>query len=250
MTHFNCKNIAIAILFVNIAVLSSCKPQTSAPTENQQLEKQLQNETDSFFSSEILDSDNAPDEDVPCPGATEEQINDPNHPQLVRGSVVAPRIQASFGIPFIKNAHAVPIIGEYPAPNVSVKLMHNLEKPKVVSETTTDALGRFCLKLNANKTFSADHYIQAKVGEDLIRRLSPTQKVAVISAQSEAVFRIYAANRTKFSAKRSTILNLQTIADTQVDTLKPLSADSTIEKSVVLVIQNLESDPRIQKYLR
>ena len=249
MIHFSHKNLAILLFCLNCVGILSCQTQKNTNTENQQLNKQLNSETNSFFSDEILESDIAADKDVNCPGANDEESKDLNHPQIVRGSVVAPRIQASFGLPFIKQANAVPISGEFRVPKVKVKLMQGLDDPKVISETTTDALGRFCLKLSWNKTFDENHYIEAEIGEEKLRRLSPTQKVAIISTQSEAVFRLYKTHHTKIADKRATAINLQTIADTQVDTLNPVSAQSTIEKTVNLLIQNLEADTRVQKCL-
>lgn len=249
MIHFNRKNLAILVIWLIGLTITACQKENSAKTDNQQLKKQLKSETNSFFSEAILESDVAADKDVICPGATPEEAGNLNHPQIVRGSVVAPRQQASFGFPFINEAHAVPIAGEFPAPKVSVKLMEGFAEPKVVSETTTDALGRFCLKLSWNATFDENHYIEAKIGDEKLRRLSPTQKVAIVSTQSEAVFRLFKQNLKNIALKRNTAINLQTIADTQVDTLNPAKAQSTIEDTVELLIQNLSADIRVQKSL-
>lgn len=254
MIHFRCKIFTIITVSAISLFLASCKAEKPVKTEKQQIQNQLQSETNSFFSDEVLESDPAPDNEVFCPDATTAEMNDLNHPQLVRGSVVAPRIQASFGIPFINQAHAVPIPGEFPVPGVKVKLMEGFSEPKIVSETTTDALGRFCLKLSWTNTFDGTQYLETKVGENTLRRLSPSQKVAIISTQSEAVFRLYVTNlgQTKLSktaSKRSMAINLQTIADSQVDTFKPVSAQSTIEKTVALILENLRNDQRVQESL-
>lgn len=253
MIHFKPKTHQIIFLSFFCAFTASCQEDKPPTNASDGLKEQLNASTNSFFSEEIFDdSSQAQERDLPCPGANESQQKDLNHPQVIRGSVVAPRVHASSSFSFINRAYAVPIGGEFVVAKVKIDLVVGFKDHKVVNTTTTDALGRFCLTLPSNDLFTEQHFLEAKVGEERLRRLSPNQKNAVVSTQSEAVFRLYQSHYEKLSSglEKGRIINLQTMADTRVDTLRPLQAKSTIEETVVWILEDLKRDSRILAWMR
>lgn len=192
---------------------------------------------------------------VPCPGASDRQRWQ-WHPDLIRGQVLAPQGALAFIEPtliekgadlVIPSAHAVPLEGESVVEGATVKLYRNDE---LVSETTSDALGRFCLVAeNAGIELGPDWKIEATQGDVTLRRTLLDAVDANVSVQTEAVYRVVTDNDPQ--ADEHTWRNVSTMSATTLDLLDPLeitpatSTSEAVDKAVV----RLKRDERIRSAL-
>lgn len=187
---------------------------------------------------------------VPCKGADDIQRWE-WHPRLVRGQVLAPGGALVRAHPLhplydllIPSAHAVPLEGESVVSNTTVRLA---EGNTTHQETTTDALGRFCLVVPEGSELGPTWRLEAEGADITLRRVLLDAVEADVSVQTEAVYRLVTDGREPGEVSRHTWRNVGTMSATTLDLTNQLeiTPGMSASKAVEEAVQRLREDERI-----
>jgi hypothetical protein len=190
---------------------------------------------------------------VPCKGAEDLQRWE-WHPRLVRGQVLAPggALVQNGASPLydwlIPSAHAVPLEGESVVADATVRLVQGDSQRH---ETTTDALGRFCLVVPVGEELGPAWRIEA-VGADItLRRVLLDAVEADVSVQTEAVYRVVTDGRRAEDVSPHDWRNMSTMSATVLDLTDPLEITPGMSASTAVdaAVERMRGDGRIEKTL-
>ncbi len=115
----------------------------------------------------------------------------------------------------------------------------------------TDALGRFCFRLPADQELGPKALLKATTTPAL-RRIVLDARDVNIHLTSEAIIQLLQkSDITASNDLKARLLNLTTLAGTQVELLNPVqfAPDDTTQVAVGKLVDQLESDARIQASL-
>ena len=222
------KYLLLALLLV-FGCESGSVPAPKAKEQPKQIEESLEIEGD-FFGDALgeeaaqLGSDFSV---VPCVGATPEEQANLDHPRILRGQVVAPfgrLAQRALWDFIVPDAHAVPVGGENTVPNQEIQLVEfgsKGEPLKVLATATSDALGRYCLKLPKDVNYGVTLGLRTGSGDNQLRALVLSRGHSNISLSTEVVLALALEKGQLESNRRAWLVNLHTYADSAVDLLDP-----------------------------
>jgi hypothetical protein len=112
----------------------------------------------------------------------------------------------------------------------------------------TDALGRFCFRLPAERDLGANVLLQSATTPAL-RRVVLDARDVNIHLSSEAIVRLVQKTGAKPSTdQRVGLLNLTTIAGTRLELLEPVTfaPDTNVEAVMDTILARLQKDERIR----
>jgi hypothetical protein len=237
----------------------SAPPSTTAK-QAAETGEQLEMEGD-FFSGEAL-TEGAVElgkdfKGVPCAGAATHELYNYEHPKIVRGQVVAPQGQLAENFLWdllVPSAHAVPVGGEGLVEGATVRIARWTEGGVVTLDqpaATTDALGRFCLRLPSHLSPGPRLLLEASHDGGVLRRFLYDKADANISTATETLVRMVTSDHDPSEISRAELINLHTVAFTQLDTLSPVTllADADIERAVQTLRQTLRTSDRVRRRL-
>jgi hypothetical protein len=212
-----------------------------------------------FFSGEAL-TEGAVElgddfEGVPCAGAATHERFNYEHPKVIRGQVVAPggRLAGNFLWDLlVPSAHAVPVGGERLVEGATVRIARwtaggivALDEPRA----TTDALGRYCLRLPSHLSPGTRVLLEASNGRTILRRFLYDRADANVSTATETLVRIVTDRWQPGEVSRARLLNLHTVAFSQLDTIAPVNllVDDDVEAAIQTLTQALEESERVKE---
>ena len=209
-----------------LALLSGCDGDEATPAPAPEA-------SEGFFDEDLL-FDGAIDlasETLECVGESD---------RMLRGFVLAPdgrlamqrhgpaRHLRHLGDVLVPKAHAAPLEGELPVPGVVVTLTRtdDIGEPtgEALVQTETNAQGAFCLAMPEDLEFGPTTMLIASHGELRLRRPVLHENDLDIYSQPEALLRLLVAEGFELSTLDvPTYLNLDVIAQTAVDLLRPVT---------------------------
>ena len=223
-------------------LFTACQPSSEDHAETTELPAQqtsqvVFDEPDSggFFGAGLVEDATSLGSDftvVACVGATPEEQNNLEHPRVIRGQVVSPFGRIASWSPvdlLIPSAFAVPVEGENTVAEVDVQLMTlqpDGRPSKVLSKTTSDALGRFCFKLPDGADYGAMLGLVATYGDESLRAVVLSRGHGNLSLTSDVVLSLYLQKHAlDLPNARARLINLHTLADSAVDLLEPVTLE-------------------------
>lgn len=169
--------------------------------------------------------------DVPCPGSSKEERSAEKPWGILRGEVAA---TLGYGA------------------DVRVQLVtvgKTFEVSKVLHETHTDELNRFCFKLP--KAVEAGPHLMIHVGsegQEIVRRMVLDLQDVNVGPVHEALLQLIQERKTPLEVPN--LINLHTVAYSAVDLLNETQRTSQVTESEVEYLKSvLVSDDRTQKLL-
>ncbi len=216
----------------------------------------------------LLSCKNAPEDLITPDGvrcanlpAHKAHLLEQNHPLIIQGTLHSlPTPQASLLPSFISTAHAYALEQEKPLPNQTISLYYlDLRHPTTLPEpalsTTTNKDGKFCIAAPSEPTTNQVILLQATPdGTPTLRHIAPYSFHANINATSEALTQLVIASPedTRSNLSNTTLLNLQTLAESRVGLLSPVKVtpDDSQKSLIQKISKTLQKDPQIQSLLK
>ncbi len=193
-----------------------------------------------------------------CPGATQAQADRDYHPRVLKGRVMAPHAElaSSWTDIFVSTAHAAPLEDEQPVADATVELYRIDRTGEQVGDTLqtteTNTDGEWCLGLPDGIEPGHDLMLRARGSDATLRRLAISEISTDLYTGTEAIVRLLQAREVDFHAiPEPTYLNMESVADTAVDLLEPVSLDAgdDIDALVTEIQTTLTRDARFSKKL-
>lgn len=196
-------------------------------------------------------------EGVPCAGAASHEKYNYEHPKVIRGQVVAPSGQLASNALWdllVPSAHAVPVGGERLVEGATVRIARwndggvlALDEPRA----TTDALGRFCIRLPSHLSPAPTLLLEASNGRTVLRRFLYDKADANISTATETLVRLVTDVTSPSKVSRAELINLHTAAFSELDTIAPVTllADANVDAAVETLTETLKASERVKKRL-
>lgn len=206
-------------------------------------------------------------------------------PGVLRGRVLAPAARLAQGSPqgqqlttsadasrswvmrwLIRPVHAAQLEGELPVPEAIVELFAvgpaGERTGEVLAQTTTNAIGQWCLRLPQGVQAGTQMMLQARmgaVGADTtgagkvrLRRSLAAEFSTDIYSGSEALTQFLQEHRVDFTKiPQATYLNMESIADTRMDLLSPVRLQPGVatQQAVGEILSALRGDERLAQKL-
>jgi hypothetical protein len=191
-----------------------------------------------------------------CIGASQAELELPDHPSILRGHVLAPsgRFASRFHFPdwLVGKAHASELDGELPVADVRVALYRH-EKGEPVGptlvETRTNFAGAWCMRMPEGFEAGPDLLLVATTAKsrDRLRRLFALPGDVDISPTSEGFVQVLVEDEIDPATVSVPVyLNMEVLANTAVDLLHPVAfvEDDDLREAIARVKKSLRRDER------